>query len=74
MIDQVAIGVCGITSVWLSQDRRPGVRRWACIFGIMAQPFWVYATLQAEQWGILILTLVYTVGWARGIWNHWIRP
>lgn len=73
MIDQLAIAVCGIASVYLSQDLRPRWRRWACVFGICAQPFWLYASLVAEQWGIALLTVVYTVGWLRGIRNYWIK-
>lgn len=74
MIEQTIIALCGMASVWLSQDRRHGWRRWACIIGIAAQPFWLYATWKAEQWGIFLLTFVYAVGWARGIWTHWVRP
>lgn len=73
MIDQVVIGVCGMTSVILSQDRRPQWRKWACIVGIVAQPFWLYASWTAQQWGIVLLTVVYTIAWLRGIHNFWIR-
>lgn len=74
MIEQVAIGICGLTSVWLTNDPRPLVRRWACLFGLAAQPFWFYATWQAQQWGIFALAFVYTAGWARGVWHQWVRP
>lgn len=74
MLDQLVIAACGIASVWASQDRRHNVRRWACIFGIAGQPAWFYASWQAAQWGILTLSLVYTVGWIRGLWTHWVRP
>lgn len=74
MIDQVAIGIFGIASVWLSQDPREAWRRWACVAGLCAQPFWFYATFSAGQWGIFALSFVYTAGWARGAWHLWIRP
>ena len=74
MIEQVVIGICGLASVWLSQDKRRAVQRWACIFGICAQPFWFYATWKAGQWGIMALTVVYSIGWLRGVWNYWVRP
>ena len=73
MIEQFVIAACGIGSVLLSQDRRPGMRRWACIVGMAAQPFWIYATWKAEQWGIFALAFVYFFGWARGFVNFWIR-
>lgn len=74
MIEQTIIVACGIASVWLSQDTRHAWRRWACIIGLTAQPFWLFATWKAEQWGIFALTFVYAAGWCRGIWNFWIRP
>lgn len=70
IIDQVVIGTCGIASVWLSQDPRAGVRRWACIAGLLAQPFWMHATWTAGQWGIFALSFVYTIGWLRGFRHH----
>jgi len=73
MIEQIIIAVCGASSVWLSQDLRPTWRRWACIFGITAQPAWLYATVKAGQCGIVLLTFVYAAGWARGIWFYWIK-
>lgn len=75
MIEQIVIAVCGIASVWLSQDRRrSNAQRWACIFGIVAQPFWFYACWKAQQWGIVLLTFVYTAGWLRGVYNFWWKP
>ena len=72
MIEQAVIAICGIVSVWLSQDRRHSLRRYACLFGLLAQPFWLYATWKAQQWGIVLLTFVYAAGWGRGVWNFWI--
>lgn len=74
MIEQVIIAVCGITTVYLSQDKRHAVRKWACIVGMFAQPFWLYATWQAGQWGIFALAIFYFAGWARGFKNFWLSP
>lgn len=74
MIDQIAICLFGATAIWLSQDKRPERQRFACIFGMAAQPFWYYAAWKAEQWGIFIVCAPYTVAWARGVYNHWILP
>lgn len=71
-IDQVVIAVCGIGSVFLSQSTDADRRRYACLVGITAQPFWVYATWTAGQWGLLLLTFVYSLAWAKGIWVHWL--
>jgi len=73
MIEQIVIAICGIASVFLSQDPRRSWARWACVFGIVTQPFWMYATWQANQWGIFALSFVYAAGWLRGIRTYW-RP
>jgi hypothetical protein len=44
MIEQVVIAVCGIASIWLANDPQEARRRWACIIGLIAQPFWMLAT------------------------------
>lgn len=73
MTEQIIIAICGIASIWMSQSPRFNARRWAPIIGLCAQPFWLYATWRAEQWGIFALTFVYAAGWMRGIRTYWIH-
>ena len=73
-LDQIGIAVSGVVAVWLTQDKRESWRRWACIFGMLGQPFWFYAAWKAEQWGIFALCALYTYAWARGFWTHWLSP
>jgi hypothetical protein len=54
ILDQLGILVTGVIAVWLTQHKRESWRRWACIFGLLAQPFWFYAAWKAEQWGIFV--------------------
>lgn len=72
MIDQIGIALTGVTAVFLTQSKHDRLRRYACLFGIAGQPFWVYSAWTAGQWGILALTLLYTFAWAKGVWNHWL--
>lgn len=74
MIEQIGIAICGVTAVFLSQDSRESYRRWACLFGLCGQPFWLYATYQAHQWGIFFLAFIYTYSWARGVKTYWVKP
>jgi hypothetical protein len=74
VIVQAAIAFTGFTAIWLTQSKREGVRRFACLFGLLGQPFWFASAIAAEQWGIVVLCCFYTVAWARGIWNNWIKP
>ncbi|CAB3783170.1 hypothetical protein LMG28688_01593 [Paraburkholderia caffeinitolerans] len=72
MIDQIVIGALGAAAAYLSQDRLDGRRRYACLCGLAAQPFWFYASWTAGQWGIFALSIVYTLAWARGLVTHWL--
>src|SRR5262245_60293759 len=73
-LDQIGITLSGVIAVWLTQQKRATWRRWACIFGMLAQPFWFYAAWKAEQWGIFAVCLLYTYAWSRGFWLHWVDP
>lgn len=73
-IDQIAIPILGALAAWLSQERRESWRRWACIFGIIGQPFWFWASWKASQWGIFAVSVLYGAAWIRGFWVHWVRP
>jgi hypothetical protein len=71
MIEQIAIAIFGVYAVFLSQSDRASHRRWACVFGLIGQPFWFYATWKAGQWGIFALCFLYTISWARGVHTYW---
>jgi hypothetical protein len=73
VLEQIAIMLCGVSAVFLSQDHRQDWRKWACIFGLIGQPFWFYATWKAGQYGIFAISFLYTYSWARGFYNNWIR-
>jgi hypothetical protein len=67
VIAQIGIAVFGVLAVWLSQDEHTARRRWAPVFGLLGQPFWVWMAWSGQQWGVLILCALYTVSWARGL-------
>ncbi|MES2612777.1 MAG: hypothetical protein V4679_21165 [Pseudomonadota bacterium] len=73
-LDQIAIGLCGAAAVWLSQSTQESVRRCACLAGLMAQPFAFYTAWQLQHWGVLVLALVLTLAWLKGLWVHWLAP
>lgn len=73
MFAQLFIGLFGVAAVFLSQDPRDSRRRFACLLGLAAQPFWFYTTWHAHQWGIFMLSFFYTFSWARGFVAHWVR-
>jgi hypothetical protein len=69
---QIVIATCDVAAVWLSQDTRESWRRWACIFGLLAQPAWFIETIAAKQWGIVALCALYAISWAKGFHTHWL--
>ena len=71
-MEQIAIALTGVTAIWLSQDKREEWRKYACLFGMVGQPFWFYSAYTAEQWGIFTLCFFYTWAWFKGIRNHWL--
>lgn len=73
-LDQIGIALFGVTAIFMSQDRCLSVQRWACVFGMLGQPFWYWTAIATESWGILILCPFYTLAWARGVWSFWILP
>lgn len=67
---QGGIVVLSVCAIWMVNDGRAGVRRWAPLVGLLGQPFWFLATWQAEQWGMFAITFVYTGAWVRGLWTQ----
>lgn len=72
MIAQIFIAVLGVTAIWLSQDLEPQRQKWASVFGLASQPFWYWAAIEGQQWGILFLSFFYTAAWGRGFYNNWM--
>ena len=72
--DQIAIALLGSLAAWLFQARGKSWRKWAPVFGMLGQPFWFYASWQAEQWGVFAMSIIYACAWLRGLWVHWIWP
>lgn len=73
-IPQVGIAIFGVSAVFLVNQRERRVRRWGPICGMIGQPFWIWSSIAAEQWGILALTVLYTYSWGCGIRNNWRQP
>lgn len=73
MNEQWGIALFGVVAIALTQDPNRGRQRYACLFGLAGQPFWLYAAWHSQQWGIGIVTVLYTLAWSRGVWTQWLR-
>lgn len=66
--------VTSALAVVLSQVQAFNLRRWACIFGLLGQPFWFIETYQAHQTGMFVMCFIYTGAWFLGVYNGWVKP
>lgn len=71
--DQVWLGAFGVTAIALSQNLRESVRKWAPVFGLLAQPGWFYTTWTHGQWAIFALSIFYTAAWLAGLRTYWFK-
>jgi len=74
VIDQIGIVAFGSTAVFLTQSKRESWRRSACLFGSAAQPFWFWTLAGHHQFGIMMMSCLYTFSWFKGVWQWWIQP
>jgi hypothetical protein len=73
LVFQAAILVLGAVAIWLLSLKDERLRRWGYIVGLTSQPFWLFVTFKAGQWGMCALSVWYTYSWCQGIWNFWLR-
>lgn len=74
-LDQLAIAILSPLAVWLTQQ--PGNekrQRWACVVGLVSQPFWFYSVWQSGDWGIGVGCVLYSAIWLQGAWKYWVAP
>lgn len=72
-MEQIAIALTGAVAVFLTQSQSANLRRFACLFGIVGQPFWFMAAWKAQQMGVLFVSVLYALAWAKGVHTHWIK-
>jgi hypothetical protein len=70
----IVISVLSLASISLAYYKAKDLRRFACLFGLAAQPFWIAHVVMSEAWGILPLTPAYTVLYLVAIKQHWLAP
>ena len=72
-MEQIIIALTGSIAIWLTQQDNKEWARYACIFGLVGQPFWFISSYNSEQWGIFALCFLYTYSWCIGLYRHWIK-
>lgn len=69
-MSQFFIAFFGVSALIMLQSDFLVLRRWANVVGLAGQPFWLYATASAEQWGMFPLCVAYTVAYIWGVYKH----
>lgn len=73
MLIQFALAAFGLAALWMATGQNAAARRWAPLVGLAGQPFWLLFAWRSEAWGLLVLSLAYSVVYARGAWVQWRR-
>ena len=71
MISQILLFGLSITAVFLSQRKDENLRKYACVFGLLSEPFWFVYTWGA--WGMFAITMVYTFIWAQSFYQNFLK-
>jgi len=66
------IALLGLTAIYLTQQNRQNLKKYACLFGLASQPFWLYTGYANKQWGIFIIAIAYTFMWGIGVKNNFL--
>ena len=73
MVDNIAqslILVFGVSANFLLNSKS-SKSKYGPILGLCSQPFWLYLTFKNNQWGMFVLSFIYTVIWITGIKSFW---
>lgn len=65
---QLALAFFGLTSLWMAMGHNKRARKRAPVVGLIGQPAWLWFAVSVEAWGLLALSLAYTLVYIRGIW------
>lgn len=69
--NQLFLALFGVTAIFAVNDYRPHISRWGPVLGLCSQPFWFYMAITKQEWGVVVLSVFYTIGWFRGLVSKW---
>ncbi len=68
-ISQIAIVFLGAGSIILVAKKN----KWGFVAGLAAQPFWYITAFINEQWGVFLVSFIYTISWCFGIYEWFFK-
>lgn len=67
-VSQYCVCALGLVTIWFVSEKS----KWACVVGLINQPFWFLTTIINQQWPLVAITTAYTLLWAKGL-SKWFR-
>ncbi len=68
-ISQVAILILGAGAIILVTKKN----KWGFVAGFASQPFWYITAYVHHQWGIFLVSFIYTASWIFGIYEWFFK-
>ena len=68
-ISQIGITIFGVSAIILVAKKN----KWGFVFGLLSEPFWFFTSFLNAQWGIFLLTVIYTGTWIFGIYEWFFK-
>lgn len=69
---QAWIFFTGAASIWYMSAPRARDHYIGCWIGLLGQPAWFYTALSHSQWGMFLLSVIFSLSYLRGI-RHYRR-
>ena len=69
---QLVIVLTGCSAIFMV-SRKESWSKYGYIVGLLGQPAWFYIGISNRNWGIVLLTIVYTFSWSQGIYFNFIK-
>lgn len=72
MIEQFFIASTELIAIYLMQSDKYTDKKYSPIFGLLAQPFWAYASYTNSQWGSFFIGFLFCWLWIKSFKQYWI--
>lgn len=68
-VSQVGLTVFSIAAIFMVAKKN----KWGFVVGLVSEPFWFATSYIHKQWGIFILSALYTGTWALGVYEWFYK-
>ena len=68
-VSQIAITLFGALAIILVAKKN----KWGFVVGLASQPFWFITSFINEQWGVFLISIIYTGTWFFGIYEWFFK-